>query len=59
MVVHLSNNLFLSKNIRDGWNKDKRKINIKIFEVQDYIFNRYIIPWNNFEQKNVLIKKKY
>lgn len=49
MVVHLSNNLFLSKNIRDGWNKDKRKINIKIFEVQDYIFNRYIIPWNNFE----------
>lgn len=45
----LSNKLLLSKNIRDGWNNDKRKINIKNFEVQDYIFNHSITPWNNFE----------
>lgn len=45
----LSNKLFLSKNIRDGWNKNERKINIKNFEIQNYIFNHSTTPWNNFE----------
>lgn len=54
----LSNNLFLSRNIVDGWNNKKRKINIKNYKVLNHIFNQNIKPWKIFEERQCTKKNE-
>ena len=54
----LSNNLFLSRNIVDGWNNKKRKINIKNYKVLNHIFYQNIKPWKIFEERQCTKKNE-